>query len=297
MKPDLEQEKAAKYVHSDSLIIAGAGSGKTTTLLLKVKYLINSGIKENEILVISFTNETVNNFKKKCEFDITVLTFHKLASTIIKSNKEIVEDDFLNQCIINYLNFVPEKLKRKIYLIFKDLFFSKIKYEENIDSLNASSISSFFSSTIKQIKANMIDINNIDITRFSNNERIILYCIKNIINYYNKELIENNFIDFDSMILEATNIIKKKLFKHNYKHILIDEYQDISQIRLNFLKSFAKVNNSIITAVGDDFQSIYGFSGSNIDLFYDFKNHYQNSKTFYIHTSYFFLHILIKIYI
>ena len=101
-------------------------------------------------------------------------------------------------------------------------------------------------------------------------------------NNYNNYLDKENLIDFDDLIIKATNNVKNK----NYKHVLVDEYQDISKIRLEFLKEIVKNNNSILTAVGDDFQSIYGFSGSNINLFYKFQNEFNNSKIFYINNTY-----------
>ena len=286
MTPDKEQKIASEYIYNNSLIIAGAGSGKTTTLLLKIQFLIENNVKENEILVISFTNETVNNFKKKCKYNIDIMTFHKLASTVIQCKKEIVDDKFLETCIINFFNNISEKLKHKIYNIFSSKLYSDNNYQSNIESNSATSITSYFYSVIKQIKSNQIDLNNCDISKFNNNEKIILYCVNKIISYYNNELSENNFIDFDNMIIEATKIINNNEYTCNYKYVLVDEYQDISKIRLNFLKAILKINNAILTAVGDDFQSIYGFSGSNIRLFYDFEKHFHNSKIFYIHTSY-----------
>lgn len=286
MITDIEQKEASEYIHNNSLIIAGAGSGKTTTLLLKVKYLIEKGIKEDEILVISFTNETVNNFKNKCKYNIDIMTFHKLANKIIKNNKEIVGDEFLEKCITDYLNNISEKLKHKIHSIFLNVFFSEKKYYENIESLTSTSITSYFYSVIKQINANLIDLNNCNINSFNNDEKIILYCVKGILDYYNKELIDNNFTDFDNMITEAISVIKHHKYSCKYKHIMVDEYQDISKIRLDFLKCLLSINNAVLTAVGDDFQSIYGFSGSNIDLFYNFQKYFNDSKIFYIHTSY-----------
>lgn len=114
MKPDQDQEIAAKYIDNHSLIIAGAGTGKTTTLLYKIEYLIKKGIKENEILVISFTNETVNNFINKCKYKVDVYTFHKLANIIINSNKDIVGQEILEDCIRTYFKNIPKKLKQKL---------------------------------------------------------------------------------------------------------------------------------------------------------------------------------------
>lgn len=286
MRLDYEQELASKYVDSHSLIIAGAGTGKTTTLLKKVDYLIENGIKENEILVISFTNETVNNFKQKCPHNVDVLTFHKLAKKILETNKELVEEDVLQECILDFLINITIKLKKKIYYIFNKKRFTISRYNEYIKKSDSASAQNYIFSIIKQIKTNNINIKILEENKFSKNEKIILYIVNSILNNYNRLLKENEFIDFDDLIILATKKIRNKLYRCSYKQILVDEYQDISLIRQEFLKSLVNSNNSILTAVGDDFQSIYKFSGSNIDLFYNFQECFQNSKLFYIKTTY-----------
>lgn len=286
MKPDTQQEKAIKCIHNNSLIIAGAGSGKTTTLLFKIDELLNNNVKENEILVISFTNETVNNFKKKLKHKIDVMTFHKLALKIVGNTKEIIEDDILEDVISNYLQRIPTKLKKKIFFILYVDVFSQKKYHQKTITNGKISITGYLARLVNIIKANNIDINQIDINKFSLNETIIIYCVRQIYTKYEKILKENNFMDFDDLIIDATKHILYKKYTSPYKYILVDEYQDISQIRLDFLKALIDNNNAILTAVGDDFQSIYGFNGSNNNLFYKFQNYYKNSKIFYITTTY-----------
>ena len=286
MRPDKEQEIASSYMENHSLIIAGAGSGKTTTLLFKIKNLIECGIKEDEILVISFTNETVNNFIKKCPYKVNVYTFHKISKIILNTNKEIIDEDILKSSIYNYFIKAPKKLRKKIYHIFLYKIYREKKYYNILKDEGSSSLINYFYSLIRHIKTNKIELKSLSIKNFTKNEQLLLYCANTILEIYNHELKENNFIDFDDLIINATNYINKGLYKSKYKHILVDEYQDISKIRLDFLQSLIKSNNSILTAVGDDFQSIYGFSGSNIDLFYDFKNYFKESKIFYITTTY-----------
>ena len=131
MKLDLEQETAANCLKKHSIIIAGAGSGKTTTLLAKVEKLIKSGIEPNKILVISFTNETVNNFRKKCLYNIDVFTFHKIAMIFSKNDKEIIDDELLlDEIIYKYLNSINKSIKKKLYRYYKGMFsmFSEKKY-------------------------------------------------------------------------------------------------------------------------------------------------------------------------
>lgn len=103
---------------------------------------------------------------------------------------------------------------------------------------------------------------------------------------YIQELKFNDLIDFDDIIIKATNNIKNNIIKVKYKHILIDEYQDISQIRFELIESMVKSSNAILTVVGDDFQSIYEFAGSNIKLFYNFKKTFSNVKEFKLLNTY-----------
>lgn len=286
MKPDKEQEIASKYITGHSLIIAGAGSGKTTTLLFKIDELIKSGIKENEILVISFTNETVNNFISKCKYNIDVLTFHKLANKVLNSRKEIADTTLLEDCTVDFLKSIPIKLRKKIMHSWYYKIYTKKRYKKISEEYDSDTLCNYLYKTINQLKAYNISIESLDIRIFDNTERLLIYCMKKILENYKNILKENNLIDFDGLITEATDIIRSGKYKSNYKHILVDEYQDISQIRLDFLMALIKNNNSILTAVGDDFQSIYGFNGSNIDLFYEFQKYFVNSKIFYITTTY-----------
>lgn len=283
---DSEQKKATKIIDKHTLIIAGAGSGKTTTLIGKINYLIKLGIKEEDILVISYTNETVNSFKEKCKFTIDVMTFHKLAKCIINSDKEIIEEEHLQKFIILFLENIPNNLKKKLYFYNFYKIYTKKRYKNNINTNTAESLTNYLFSTVKNIKANAIDFKKINSSRFSKKELLILYCSNVIINKYDKYLETNELIDFDNMIIEATDLLKNKRYINKYKYILVDEFQDISKIRLDFLIALLKSNNSILTAVGDDFQSIYGFSGSNINIFFDFKKYFNNSEILYITKTY-----------
>jgi len=289
MKLDLEQETAANCLKKHSIIIAGAGSGKTTTLLAKVEKLIKSGIEPNKILVISFTNETVNNFRKKCLYNIDVFTFHKIAMIFSKNDKEIIDDELLlDEIIYKYLNSINKSIKKKLYRYYKGMFsmFSEKKYIKFIYENKYNSIKKDIISIIKSSKCNSINIMKTNINKFKKTEKIIMYIIVKIIDSYNRELKLNNFCDFDDLIIDATNKLRSKEVFCKYEHIMVDEYQDISKIRLDFLIELVKNSNAYLTVVGDDFQSIYGFSGSSINLFYDFKNYFDNVETFFITTTY-----------
>ena len=287
MKLDYEQDIAAKCLNNNSIIIAGAGCGKTTTLIKKIDNLIKSGIKENDILVLSYTNETVNNFKQKCHYNIKVLTFHKAALEFQDHEYDIADDFIIDKVILDFLTNLNMKLKKKIFhMWYRYKIYNDKNYYSFINETNSTSIFKVIKNACKIIKTNNININNLECKTFGKNEIFMLYVINKIIGNYNNELYKNNFIDFDDMIVLATKNITSGVVKHNYKHILVDEYQDISQIRQNFLKALVKSNNSIITVVGDDWQSIYQFSGSNLNIFLNYKNEFNNVKVFYITNTY-----------
>ncbi len=109
-----------------------------------------------------------------------------------------------------------------------------------------------------------------------------------IYEYYMEYLKNNNLIDFDDMILMAKNIVKNEKVKLNnsYKYIIVDEYQDISNQRFDLIKYLSQVMNSKIVAVGDDWQSIFGFAGSNVELFTKFKEKMGYAEVLKIQNTY-----------
>jgi len=102
---------------------------------------------------------------------------------------------------------------------------------------------------------------------------------------YQEEIKSTNSIDFDDMITLATNILKDN-YNKKYKHIIIDEYQDTNLIRFNLIYEILKKTNANLLVVGDDFQSIYGFTGCNLEMFLNFSNYFDNSKLYKITTTY-----------
>ena len=89
---------------------------------------------------------------------------------------------------------------------------------------------------------------------------------------------DNNMVDFDDMILRATDVVHDKGLKSKIKYVIIDEYQDTSYIRFCLIKEIVNSTLCNLLVVGDDFQSIYRFTGCNLSLFIDFKDYFDNSK-------------------
>lgn len=285
-KLDKEQTAAALENDRNTIIIAGAGSGKSLTMVGKIKYLVkNKHIKLEEILCITFTNNAAlslqEKIKKELKKENKVYTFHKLALEILEDNNinyNIASDDLLDYLINEvFINTYPLKY-------FNRLFLTK-NYLELKEFHDYKKIISRF---IKLYIGNFYDIKYFDriIEKASKKDLEVLSIIKKIYEIYNLEKSSSNQIDFDDMIYIATNLVKENSSKKNYKYIIIDEYQDTSKIRENLIREIVKKTNAYITVVGDDFQSIYRFSGCDINNFLDFPKKFNNVKSMYITNTY-----------
>ena len=286
---DNTQMEAIKSDNKSVLVIAGAGSGKTLTIQGKVKYLIEEkNIKEDEILCISFTNETVNNLKEKLlkiGFNIEVLTFHKLGLKFLKDKYQITNDYTLPYIIDEY--FKSYIINNNKYLrIFKRLFYSNDNINKLLKTNFYKKIKNTIYTFIKLSKSN--SLNEKEIYRLYKkaffNERILLKYILDIYHLYNIELESTKSIDMDDIIIKGTKEVKN--YKLKYKYIIIDEFQDSSLIRLNLIKEIIKYTNASLFVVGDDFQSIYRFSGSNLNIFINFKDYFKDTKYYYLKYTY-----------
>lgn len=264
-------EKQLEAVKSleNTLVVAGAGSGKTFTIVNKIKYLLDNNIyKENELLVISFTNESVNDLKRKIDYDLDILTFHKLAITLINNPDMKISNEYYLKFIINeYFNSYGKYNKKQNKLI------KRILQEMDIDNLKK-----LIFTFINLYKSNYNDINYLlnlyQKSKFIN--KIYFKIILEIYHIYNQELKASNLYDFNDMIKIATNNINNNIIKTNYKYIIIDEFQDTSLNRFKLIDAIMKQNNAKIFVVGDDYQSIYRFSGCNLDIFLNFNKLVSN---------------------
>ena len=259
-------------------MVAGAGSGKTLTILGKIKYLIEKKkYKEDEILCISFTNETVTSLRNKLlnmNYDIEVLTFHKLGLKLLyNDNYFIINDNYLDYIIDEYINSYVINNK-KYNRLFRNLYYT----DKNINKINYNDLKRLISTFIKLSKSNNYSVNDIFkiYKRSFFNEKYIIKIILDIYIIYERELESVKKIDFDDMIIKAIDKVKDSNLK--YKYIIIDEFQDTSQVRFDLIKEIIKYTNSSLFVVGDDWQSIYRFSGCNLELFINFDKYVDNPK-------------------
>lgn len=264
-------EKQLEAVKSleNTLVVAGAGSGKTFTIVNKIKFLLDNNIyKENELLIISFTNESVNDLKRKIDYNLDIMTFHKLAITLINNPDMKISNEYYLKFIINeYFNSYGKYNKKQNKLI------KRILQEMDIDNLKK-----LIFTFINLYKSNYNDINYLlnlyQKSHFIN--KIYFKIILEIYHIYNQEIESSNLYDFNDMIKIATNNINNNLIKTNYKYIIIDEFQDTSLNRFKLINAIIKQNNAKIFVVGDDYQSIYRFTGCNLDIFLNFNKLVNN---------------------
>ncbi len=286
IKLDDNQRKIILTDEKYTIVIAGAGSGKTTTITAKVKYLLDKRhIKDDEILIISFTNKAVQELDNRINIEfnhkVKITTFHKLANEIIKNNttpnQKILKE---NNIIKNYVKKnPPKKIPKIIKTIFKRLI---NEYYDKTTNMCKQYIS-LYKSKYPQLEFKNIKYKHEKDVKLKN-------YIEQVYNYYQSLLEENNYIDFDDMINKAINIIEnnepKIIKKIKYKYIIIDEYQDISENRYQLIKKIERITNAKIMVVGDDWQTIYSFASSNINLFTKFKENVEYCEILKIEKTY-----------
>mgnify|MGYP004614218761 FL=1 len=203
---------------------------------------------------------------------------------------------------INYKNNIKSKnniIINTIYLNTQSLMNELLKYKVKINPVSNKELlkilknngfyiemSSIFETLINLIKNNNQTIKNIKKIKLNHNDKVLLSLLEPIYLRYNEYLKINNLIDFNDMINLSTNCIKENLFIHNYKYVIVDEYQDISHGRFNLLMSLRNQKFYKLFCVGDDWQSIYRFSGSDISLITNYEKYVGSSYITRIENTY-----------
>ena len=269
IKLDENQKKAILDENKYQMIIAGAGSGKTTTMAAKVKYLVDiKKVDPKTILLISFTNKAVSELKERInsEFGIetNIFTFHKLALNILKNvglNYKIISDRSLifKTFLKEYIQFNG---KDKLYKITSKYISKKDLKEKELDYMKFKTLEEVIQQFNYFYKGQKLKASKKD-------KRFIIFA-QQYKKYADTYMDNNHLLDFDRMIDKAR--LEVRNCKLEYKYIIVDEYQDISEERYELLISLVRKMQSNLTVVGDDWQAIFAFAGSKIDLFMKFQN-------------------------
>lgn len=196
----------------------------------------------------------INNKRKIHRLNKTTLIETYSGSDLLNNLKEQLINHHI---VLNPRN--PKEIYSKLVDTSKDIYYTRFI----IFCLN-------FIQGFKVKGYNKADFGKLKAIYNDERSNIFLNFIENVYDYYQEQLKINHYIDFEDMINEAYE--KLDNIKLNYKYVIIDEYQDISQQRFNLAKKISEVSDSKIIAVGDDFQSIFAFAGSDISLFTEFSN-------------------------
>ncbi|MBQ9609781.1 MAG: ATP-dependent helicase [Lachnospiraceae bacterium] len=273
MNYSVEQRHAIMHVDGPCMVIAGPGSGKTTVITERTKYLIESaGVSPAEILVITFTkaaaSEMEQRFKKLTgvhDYPVRFGTFHSIYYWIIKTAYNLN-----NQSVISG--------EEKIKMIDKILTEMSLVYE-NKDEVISSIISQ-----ISIVKCDMLDIDYYYSKDMPENE------FRQIYRRFNKEMLRFGKIDFDDMMVMCYELLNKRPDILNrcrdiFKYIMIDEFQDSNKIQYEIFKLLAKPRENVFI-VGDDDQSVYGFRGARPEIMLRFEKDFKNTKRLYLVENY-----------
>ncbi|HIP13417.1 MAG TPA: hypothetical protein EYG73_11960, partial [Arcobacter sp.] len=179
-------------------------------------------------------------------------------------------------------NNLTKSLKEKLLrhnVIFRELELAEIA-ELLKEPIENNKFTNLFTTFLAHYKANRHSMEELK-DKSEKNERteLFLKLFEYIFTEYEKYNERNSYIDFDDMIIQALGSIERSEYTHEFKHIFIDEFQDISTTRAKLIKELLPINNTSITAVGDDWQSINRFAGSNIQIIQDFQEIFGASKT------------------
>ena len=277
------QLKAVEQTEGPSMVIAGAGSGKTRVLTYRVAHLLNLGVDPFNILALTFTNKAAREMKERIiklvggndARNVWMGTFHSIFARILRI------EGFRLGYPSNYSIYDTDDSKRLIKAIIK---------EQNLDNKIYSP--NYVLNRISAAKINMISANDykndfeiINADKMAGKPKIgELYSI------YAKRCKKADAMDFDDLLFN-TNILFRDFvdvlykYQQKFKYILVDEYQDTNHVQFLIVKNLA-ANNENICVVGDDAQSIYGFRGANIQNILNFKNDYPDLKTFKLEQNY-----------
>ena len=312
-----EQQRIACVLNDCDLeIIAGAGTGKTHTLLAKAAYLIEKkNVAPDDILFLSFSKSCVEELIERLNYDVPTSTIHAFGLSLIDEyrEKEVFDGWGFKKIFDEYLETASDKQISDIQDYCLDNLNSDdmIKYIEldtDIEKFNhlisksriSSRIRSFIdlfkgkgygASDFKKIKAKCThefetrDGNYYTDENYLRNMSFI-QIVEPVYRFYESYLHRNHLIDFNDMINKAIELIETEGIANNFKYIFVDEYQDMSYKNFQFIKTLKESCNAHLVVVGDDWQSIYGFRDSDISLFNDFCDYFPDANRVFIEKTY-----------
>lgn len=277
------QQEAVLYCDGPSLIVAGAGSGKTRVLTYKIAYLIQSGTPPERIMALTFTNKAAKEMKERIGavvgFDVAekikMGTFHSIFAKILQ------RESFALEMTSNFTIYDETDSKNLIADIVRE-------YKLESDSYKPSKIKAKISKAKNELIEPDNYMSNLMIRENDEKDRM-KYCGE-IYKLYQDRLKVSNAMDFDDLLLNTFKLFRdnpstRERYQEALDWVLVDEFQDTNIAQMQVLMQLCRRKQNLVV-VGDDAQSIYSFRGANINNILMFSNVFQNARTFKLEQNY-----------
>ena len=277
------QRAAVEAYDSASLIIAGAGSGKTRVLTSRIAYMIEQKVDPKNILALTFTNKAAEQMRERIRQmvpgrksrELFMGTFHSIFARILRTDAERIGFP------ANFTIYDASDARNLIKTIVKELNLADDKYKPNV-----------IASRISQAKNALVTpgaylANSAHATE---DRRAQIPEFGNIYNLYCQRCKHNGAMDFDDLLLQ-TNILLRdcpdvlEYYQKQFRYILVDEYQDTNYAQYIIVRRLSQ-HHGKVCVVGDDAQSIYSFRGAKIENILSFQRDYPEAKVFKLEQNY-----------
>ncbi|MCF2609704.1 UvrD-helicase domain-containing protein [Prevotella copri] len=277
------QRAAVEYIDGPSLVIAGAGSGKTRVLTYKIAYLLSQGMKPWSIMALTFTNKAAREMKERIgklvgndlAQHLYMGTFHSIFSRILRAEAEHI--GFSN----NFTIYDESDSRSLIKAIVKEMGLDDKKYKP-----------AAVHAKISMAKNNLMSAAayESDAAIFEQNKRAQMPEVGKIFVAYVQRCKQANAMDFDDLLTLTYQLFREhEDIRHKYAarfdYVLVDEYQDTNHVQMSIVMQLCQEKQRVC-AVGDDSQSIYSFRGANIDNILNYQRQFQGTRLFKLEQNY-----------
>lgn len=277
------QRAAVEYINGPSLVIAGAGSGKTRVLTYKIAYLLSQGMKPWSIMALTFTNKAAREMKERIgklvgndlAQHLYMGTFHSIFSRILRAEAEHI--GFNN----NFTIYDESDSRSLIKAIVKEMGLDDKKYKP-----------AAVHAKISMAKNNLMSAAayDSDAAIFEQNKRAQMPEVGKIFVAYVQRCKQANAMDFDDLLTLTYQLFREhEDIRHKYAarfdYVLVDEYQDTNHVQMSIVMQLCQEKQRVC-AVGDDSQSIYSFRGANIDNILNYQRQFQGTRLFKLEQNY-----------
>ena len=277
------QRKAVEYIDGPSLVIAGAGSGKTRVLTYKIAYLLQQGVKPWSIMALTFTNKAAREMKERIgklvgqelAQHLYMGTFHSISSRILRAEAQHI--GFTN----NFTIYDESDSRSLIKTIVKEMGLDEKVYKP-----------ASVHSRISMAKNNLMSAENYarDKELYQADQRAKMPRVGDIFITYVQRCQQANAMDFDDLLTLTFKLFQehediRKKYADRFDFLLVDEYQDTNHAQMCIVMQLCKEKERVC-AVGDDSQSIYSFRGANIDNILSFQSRFKGARLFKLEQNY-----------